>query len=125
LNQPDDALAPRQPVDATPRVIRNHQRFALSEVTFEGGAVGGATIDSWQNATGADCWVARVLMPSTDVRTAGALAGRTRDGRVLRGRVSLAGPEPDARPRGAILIEWHGVSALLADAPTPDGTTEA
>jgi len=125
LNPPDEALAPRQPVDAVPRVIRNHQRFALSDVTFEGGAVGGATIDAWQNASGADCWVARVLMPSTDLRTAGSLAGRTRDGRMLRGRVSLAGPEPDARPRGAILIEWHGVSALLADTATPDGATEA
>jgi hypothetical protein len=117
LSLPDDRLVPGAAVEAPPRVIRNHQRFALTDVTFENDAVGGATIDSWQNATGADCWVARVLMPSTDVRTAGALAGRTRDGRVLRGRVALAGPEPDARPRGAILIEWHGVGALLPDAP--------
>src|SRR3954452_22320112 len=113
-------LAPPRAADQVPLVIHNHQRFALSHVTFEGGAVGGASLDAWQNACGADCWVARVLMPSTAVRTAGSLAGRTRDGRVLRGRVSLAGPEPEARPRGAILIEWHGVSALLPDAPVTE-----
>jgi hypothetical protein len=119
LNLPDEAT-PGAAVDAAPRVIRNHRRFALSEVTFEGGSVGGATIDAWQNGTGADCWSARVLMAPADVRAAGALTGKTREGRILRGRVALVGPEPDPKPRGAILIEWHGVSALLADAPADE-----
>ena len=108
-------------MDAIPRVIRNHRRFALSEVTFEGEPVGGATVDAWQNATGAECWSARVLMVPRDVRSAGALTGRMRDGTILRGRVALVGPEPDPRPRGAVLIEWHGVSALLADAAAEEG----
>jgi hypothetical protein len=105
---------------AVPRVIRNHQRFALSDVTFDGDPVGGATIDAWQDAAGADCWLARVLMVPTDVRAAGALAGRTRDGRVLRGRVARGATGPAPRPRGAALIEWHGIGALCADALTED-----
>jgi hypothetical protein len=98
-------------------VIRNHRRFALSEVTFDGQPVGGATVDAWQNSTGADCWSARLMMAPSLVRAAGSLAGRTRDGRILRGRVELVGPEPSLRPRGVTLIEWHGVTALLADVP--------
>lgn len=105
---------------AIPRVIRNHRRFALSEVTFDGDPVGGATIDSWQNAAGGDCWLARVLMVPTGVRPVGALAGRTRDGRMLRGRVARGAIGPPSRPRGAALIEWHGIGALRADAPVED-----
>jgi hypothetical protein len=105
---------------AVPRLIRNHRRFALSDVTFDGDPVGGATIDAWQNAAGADCWLARVLMVPTDERAAGALVGRTRDGRVLRGRVARGATGPAPRPRGAALIEWHGIGALRADALTED-----
>jgi hypothetical protein len=104
---------------ATPRVIRNHRRFALSEVTFDGDPVGGATIDAWQNAAGADCWSARVLMLPSDVR-AGDLTGRTRDGRCLRGRVTRGETGPAPRSRGAALIEWHGTGALRADPPAED-----
>jgi hypothetical protein len=102
---------------ALPRVIRNHRRFALSEVTFDGDPVGGATIDVWQNAAGADCWSARVLMVPTNLRAGGALAGRTRDGRLLRGRVALGETAPAPRSRGAALIEWHGIDPLRADPP--------
>jgi hypothetical protein len=102
---------------ARPRVIRNHLRFALSDVTLDGDPVGGATIDAWQNGAGADCWSARVLMVATNVRTVGALAGRTRDGRLLRGRVARGAAGPAPRPRGAALIEWHGVGVLRADPP--------
>jgi hypothetical protein len=105
---------------AIPRVIRNHRRFALSEVTFDGDPVGGATIDAWQNAEGAECWLARVLMVPTDGRAAGALAGRTRDGRILRGLVARGATGPAPRPRGAALIEWHGIGVLRADAPAED-----
>jgi hypothetical protein len=106
---------------AIPRVIRNHRRFALSEVTFDGDPVGGATIDAWQNAAGADCWVARVLMVSTDVRATGALAGRTRDGRLLRGRVARGAAGPAPRPRGAAVIEWYGIGVLRPDVPAEGG----
>lgn len=95
-----------------PPTIRNHRRFALSEVTFDGASVGGATIDAWQNAAGAACWSARVLMILSEGQTAGALSGRTRDGRVVRGLVSLGGSGAGPRTRGAVLVEWHGVSPL-------------
>jgi hypothetical protein len=102
---------------AVPRLVRNHRRFALSDVTFDGEPVGGATIDAWQNAAGVHCWVARVLMVPTDTREGGALAGRTRDGRLLRGRVARGATGPAPRPRGAALVEWHGIDALRADPP--------
>jgi hypothetical protein len=114
--------SPASPDDRpTPRVIRNHRRFALSEVTFDGDPVGGATIDAWENASGADCWTARVLMAARDVPAGGALAGRTRDGRMVHGRVALSGPGPAPRPRGAVLMEWYGVSPLRADADAGAG----
>jgi len=112
----DDVHEPRSHTDPTPRVVRNHRRFALSDVTFDGEPVGGATIDEWQDATGADCWLARVLMAPRSQQTAGSLAGRTVDGRIVSGRVSLIGEGPAPRPRGPVLMEWHGVSALVAGA---------
>ena len=108
--------APEAQDDVETRLIRNHRRFALSEVTFDGQPVGGATIDSWQNANGASCWSARVLMTARDLPVAGALAGRTRDGRVLRGRVKLVEPGPAPGSRGTSHVEWGGVTALRADA---------
>jgi hypothetical protein len=105
------------PADAPiPRVVRNHRRFSLSDVTFDGDPVGGATIDAWQDAAGTDCWSARVLMLPTDGRTAGVLTGRTRDGRLLRGRVARGATGPAPRPRGAALVEWHGIGAPEMDA---------
>jgi hypothetical protein len=106
--------------DANPRVIRNHRRFALSDVTFDGDPVGGATIDAWQNAEGADCWSARVLMVPTDERARGALAGRTRDGRLLRGHVARGATGPAPKTRGAALVEWHGIDVLRADPPAEE-----
>jgi len=115
-----DGSSPSPDEDAIPRVIRNHRRFALSEVTFDGEPVGGATIDTWENAAGAVFWAARVLMAPRDVPASGALAGRMRDGRIVGGRVALSGPGPGPRPRGAVLVEWHGVSPLNADAEGED-----
>jgi hypothetical protein len=118
VTEPPDVAAADAAIS---RVVRNHRRFALSEVTFDGDPVGGATIDAWQDAAGTDCWLARVLMVPTDVRAAGALAGRTRDGRLLRGRVARGATGPASRPRGAALIEWHGIGVLRADAPAEGG----
>ena len=98
-----------------PRIIRNHHRFALSDVTFNGASVGGATIDAWQTGSGEDRWSARVLMSPKEVPAAGLLAGKTRDGRQLEGRVSLVGPGPAPATRGSVLVEWHGVSELRAE----------
>ncbi|HEY4754388.1 MAG TPA: hypothetical protein VIH37_13985 [Candidatus Limnocylindrales bacterium] len=111
-----DPRTPSPRDDGAPRVIRNHRRFAISEVTFNGEPVGGATVDAWQNETGVDRWSARVLMAPAGVRASGVLAGRLRDGRLLHGRVALVAPGPAPHPRGPQLIEWHGVGALRLDA---------
>jgi hypothetical protein len=104
--QPEASAAPTRPV-------RHHRRFALADVTFEGEPVGGATIDAWQNAAGTECWSARVLMSLQESRSEGALAGRTRDGRMLRGQVSLGGSGAGLRSGNAVLVEWHGVGPLV------------
>jgi hypothetical protein len=86
----------------------------MTDVTFEDQPVGGATVDVWQDAAGAVQWSARVVMPSIEVPALGVLGGRTRDGRVLRGHVSLVGQGPTLKPRGPVLIEWRGVGSLRA-----------
>ena len=93
----------------------------MTEVTFEGQPVGGATVDMWQDATGEVCWSARIVMPALETATGGELTGRTRDGRVMRGRVSLVGPGPALQGRGHTLMEWRGVGALRADERPSDG----
>jgi hypothetical protein len=100
-------------------VPRDHRRFALTDVTFGGQAVGGATIDVWVDASGATRWCARVLMPSSDTPEGGVLAGKTRDGRILQGPVSRFGEATALRARGPVLIEWGGVGELLPLEP-PD-----
>jgi hypothetical protein len=97
-----------------PPGIRNHRRFAMTDVTFEDRPVGGATVDVWQDATGAQCWSVRVVMPSREMPPAGTLGGRTRDGRLLRGPVTFVGPGPALKGRGPVLMEWRGVGPLLA-----------
>ena len=103
------------------RRIRHHRRFAMTHVTFEDQPVGGATVDVWQDADGKPCWSARVVMPTADVASAGTLAGRMREGRVIRGRVSLVGQGPTIRPRGPVLMEWRGDGPLLAVEPSNTG----
>jgi hypothetical protein len=93
---------------------RNHRRFALTDVTFEGATVGGATIDMWQNDAGATCWSARLLMVLGADVTEGHLAGTMKDGRRVGGRVTLSGTDSALKARGPILVEWHGTSALEA-----------
>jgi hypothetical protein len=102
-------------------VVRNHRRFALSEVTLGDQPVGGATVDVWQDATGAHRWSARIVMTSRDVPPGGALAGRTREGQFVHGHVSLVGSGPALRGRGAVLIEWRGVGALQTDVASGEG----
>ena len=95
--------------------VRNHRRFALTEVTLDKAPVGGATVDVWQDAAGATRWLARVLMPLGDAIARAELAGRGGDGRRWRGSVSLVGPGPSVRNRGPVLMEWLGVGALRPD----------
>ncbi len=101
---------------AEPLAIRNHRRFALTDVRFEDQSVGGATIDVWQNAAGRTCWSARVLMQDRDPAPGGVLSGTARDGGVLRGPVVLVGSGPGVGGgRGPVIIEWRGVGALRRD----------
>ena len=93
----------------------------MTEVTFEDQPVGGATVDTWQDAAGRPCWSVRVVMPTSDVASVGVLVGRMREGRIIRGRVSLVGQGPAIRPRGPVLMEWLGVGPLLAVEPSNAG----
>lgn len=92
--------------------VRNHRRFPLVNVTFDGATVGGATIDMWLNDAGASCWSARLLMVLGEGVTEGLLAGSMRDGRRIEGRVALSGTDSALKARGPILVEWHGTTAL-------------
>jgi hypothetical protein len=121
-NEPWETPAPDE---AVVRVIRNHRRFALSEVTLDGQPVGGATIDTWENGAGAQRWSARVLMPAGDGRDTGVLAGRRRDGSVVRGSGALIGPGPALRGRGSVMTEWHGITALRPDSDPGDAEAES
>ncbi len=96
-------------------MIRHHRRFALVDVTFDDAPVGGATVDVWQDATRSNCWSVRVLMPSRDVPAIGTIAGRMRDGRLVRGRMALVGAGSAPRGKAPILVEWRGVGTLSAD----------
>jgi hypothetical protein len=110
---------PQDSADA--RTIRHHRRFALTDVTFEGQPVGGATVDVWQDATGGTCWSARVLMTPGVMPDGGILAGRSRDRGAMHGPVAFVGTGPALRGRGPVLVEWRGVGALRADEPHHEG----
>jgi hypothetical protein len=97
------------------RVIRNHRRFALTDVTLDAAPVGGATVDVWHDAAGVSRWLARVLMPLIDTASGAELAGRAGDGRRWRGRVALVGAGPSVRNRGPVLMEWRGVGPIRPD----------
>jgi hypothetical protein len=115
--EPTPATGPATDPPTTPAAprIRNHRRFALTEVTFEAEPVGGATVDTWFDEAGTPRWFVRVLMPSRDTATGGELAGRMRDGRIVRGTVLLVGLGPAPHSRGPVLVEWRGVGSLRAD----------
>ena len=112
MTVPPERLSPG-PI--SPPAIRNHRRFALTDVSLDDLPVGGATVDTWQDRGGARYWSARVVMWSRDASAGGDLTGSTRDGRMLRGRVALVGPDPAVRGRGPVLMQWRGVGALQDD----------
>lgn len=92
--------------------VRNHRRFAITDVTFDGASVGGATIDMWQNDAGASCWSARLVMALESDVTEGVLEGSLKDGRRIGGRVRLSTTDSALKARGPLLVEWHGITAL-------------
>ena len=114
----DDGGVTREIESLAHAVVRHHRRFALTDVTIDGGGVGGATVDAWQDETGAACWSARILMPLAHGQSSGNLVGVTRDGRIVRGRVSLGAQASGPRSR-SVLAEWHGVGPLVEGSTDP------
>ena len=73
--------------------------------------VGGATIDSWRDAT-TDRWCARLLLNAQHPFGDGLLEGLTADGRRVRGTVRVG--DLSAGPRGRqVMAELLGEGPLL------------
>jgi hypothetical protein len=87
-------------------------RFAIHDVTFGGVGLPGATIDCWDDASGASRWSARIVTRACPAIDEGELAGRTADGRTLRGHAILADRQVGAGSRRETLIELHGSGEL-------------
>jgi hypothetical protein len=90
--------------------MRDHRRFALHDVRVGGEPVGGATIDSWHDATHAR-WCARLMMPEALATGDGVLEGTTTDGRRVRGSVRVGSTQAGTR-RAWVLAELHGLGPL-------------
>jgi hypothetical protein len=103
-----------QPSDACYRggVAPRHQRFALRDVTFEGMAMPGATMDCWEDGGGHSQWSARVVTRTGPPVDEGELAGKTADGRVLSGHALIADRQVGPGGRRELLIVFHGSGHL-------------
>jgi hypothetical protein len=101
-------------------VARRHRRFALTDVTFAGGSLPGATMDCWEDDSGHAQWSARVVTRTGPILDEGELAGKTADGRLLSGHVLVADRQIGAGGRRETLVEFHGSGDLqgLSDLPT-------
>ena len=101
-------------------MAKRHRRFALTDVTFAGGSLPGATMDCWEDDSGHAQWSARVVTRTGPILDEGELAGRTADGRVLSGHVLVADRQIGAGGRRETLVEFHGSGNLqgLSDLPT-------
>ncbi len=106
---------PPDPKVTAPPVVRNHRRFALTDVTLAGEAVGGATVDSWIADAGVACWSARLLMPPVAAATQAELAGTMRSGQRVRGLVQVAEVRAGPRNGRSVLVELLGVTPLRED----------
>jgi hypothetical protein len=93
-------------------VAKRHLRFALSEVTFAGVSLPGATMDCWEDDTGHAQWSARVVTRTGPILDEGELAGKTADGRLLSGHVLVADRQVGAGGRRETLVEFHGSGDL-------------
>ena len=97
-----------------------HQRFALKDVTFDGVAMPGATLDCWQDEGGNAQWSARVVTRLGPVLDEGELSGRTNDGRVVSGHALVADRQGGPGGRREMLLVFHGSGDLrgLTDLPS-------
>ncbi len=101
-------------------VATQHERFALREVTFEGLAMPGATIDRWRDDGGHAQWSARLVTRAGPLVDEGELAGRTIDGRLVSGHALVADREVGASGRREVLVVFHGSGDLHGLGDLPD-----
>jgi hypothetical protein len=99
--------------------ISDHRRFTLREVTFGGLPVGGATVDVWEDAGGAERWSVRLLMPLAHPLREGVLAGTAVGGQRFSGTVHLADTTAGPRRGREVLAELHGDGPLGVEEPGP------
>lgn len=92
-------------------VARQHQRFALKDVTFAGVPLPGATMDSWQDDEEHAHWSARVVT-RVAVLDEGELAGRTAEGRLVSGHAVVADRQVGPGGRRETLVVFHGSGIL-------------
>jgi hypothetical protein len=95
-------------------VTTRHQRFALHDVTFNGTAMPGATIDEWRDVAGNDQWSARLVARLGPVLDEGELMGLTADGRLVSGHALVADRQVGPGGRRDLLIVFHGSGTLTA-----------
>ncbi|HLX34169.1 MAG TPA: hypothetical protein VKR30_02885 [Candidatus Limnocylindrales bacterium] len=107
----DEPIAPVTRQSDPRPAISAHRRFALREVTLGGYAVGGATVDVWQDASGADRWSARALVPLSLPIRRGSLAGTAQGGQRFCGTVQVGDTSAGPRRGREVLAE------LLGDGP--------
>ncbi len=103
-------------------MVRNHRRFELLNVTLDESPIGSCTIDLWEDDDGREQWAARLLMKTGHGSTEGILAGSTRTGDRLQGKVRFAADQQGPRGGRTVLVELHGQGPLeptTAAAPTP------
>jgi hypothetical protein len=93
-------------------VVTRHERFALHDVTFEGSAMPGATIDRWRDLGGHAQWSARLVGRVGPIVDQGELAGLTLDGRLVSGHALVADRQVGIAGRRDVLLVFHGSGSL-------------
>ena len=101
-------------------MVRRHRRFELLQVTLGEDPIGSCTIDLWEDDDGREQWSARVLMKTGHGSTEGALLGRTRDGRWLKGLARFAADQQGPRGGRTVLVELHGHGPLEESSAPPE-----
>ena len=74
---------------------------------LDGQSVSNATIDAWEDDASVQQWSARIMMKAAHGSTAGTLTGSTREGKRMKGRVTIGvgsvGPKS-----GTVIVDLHG-----------------
>lgn len=93
-------------------MVRRHERFALTDVSYAGVAIGSATVDVWESSAGAVVWCARVLVAIGDLPTNGPFAGMMRDGRLRSGQCHVGNGVLGPMSRSKQIVELLGEGSL-------------